>query len=147
MIAGALMCAAASAAAQEQAPVAPTSITGELCGVLQTGGETSAFVPVAGYSILAGAAPLVAPPGQTDIDAIMCLRPSVFIGPVDHRVITDLHVPLYIRTTDRRMAVLEMSQGQLRVRFAAGQPLPAEAEAMRAALDRAQADIAATQHN
>mgnify|MGYP001164237640 CR=1 FL=1 len=145
MIAGALACAASAAAAQEQTP-APAGISGELCGVLQTSAESSAFVPVAGYSILAASAPLSAPPGQTDIDAIMCLRNAVFIGPVDHRVLTDLHVPLYIRTVDRRMAVLELADGQLRVRFAAGEPLPAETEAMRAALDRAQQDMASHPH-
>jgi hypothetical protein len=132
----ALACVAAPALAQEQAQP-QAAAPEETCGILQVNGDRSAYVPVPGYSILRSIPPLARPAGQSQVDAVVCIRASVFLGPVDYRVVTDLGVPLFIRTADR-IAVLELSDNQLRVRFTRGQPTPAEAEALRTALDRAQ---------
>lgn len=128
-IAAVLACAAAPALAQ---PV-------ERCGVLQrTDAERVSYIPIDGYSILLSQPPFSAPPGS--VDAVVCDRTSIFLGNNDHRVLTDLGVPLFIRNAGR-VAVLEEVEGQLRVRFSQGEPSPLEAEAMRTAIDRAQVDM------
>jgi len=139
IIAGALL-AATPALAQDQQPAAPAApAPQETCGFLSTGGETSSFTPVAGYSLLNATTPLTRPEG--DVDAILCLRSSIYLGPNDYHVITDLGVPLFLRDATR-LATLEPADGQLRLRFLSGQPTPAEAEALGAAIDRAHAEIA-----
>lgn len=130
-IAAALACVAAPAAAQQ---------TYEMCGVLQiTDAERVSYIPIPGYSILQSEPPFSAPPGS--VHAVVCDRTSIFMGPNDHRVITDLRVPLFIRNAGR-VAILEAAEGQLRVRFNQGQPTAEEAQALAAALDRANADMA-----
>lgn len=112
----------------------------ELCGIMQITDATHAsYIPIPGYTILQATPPFSAPPGA--VQAVVCDRTSVFLGPNDHRVITDLHVPLFIRSTGR-IAILEAAEGQLRVRFHQGQPTAEEAQALAAALDRANADMA-----
>lgn len=141
-LAGLMLAAAAPAFAQAEVPTDPQQ---EFCGVLSEAGDTSSFIPAQGYTVLRAIPPLGRPAGVSDMDALVCLRSSIFIGPHDHRVITDLGVPLFIRDAER-IAVLETADGQLRVRFNRGQPTAEEAQAMAAALDRAHADIASRQH-
>jgi hypothetical protein len=130
-IAAALACAAAAAQAQLAAP--------ESCGVFQRTSDISVnYIPVPGYSVLLATPPFTAPPGT--VDALVCDRTSIFIGPNDHRVITDLGVPLFIRNNGR-IAVLEIADRQLRLRFTQGRPTPAEEAAIGPAIDRALADI------
>jgi hypothetical protein len=130
-LAAALACAAAPATAQQ--PI-------ETCGVLQiTDAERVSYIPIPGYSILGGTPPFAAPPGS--VHAVVCDRTSIFLGANDHRVISDLRVPLFIRNAGR-VAILEAADGQLRVRFTQGQPSPVEAQALAASLDRANAEMA-----
>ncbi len=136
-IAAALLLSA-PARAQESPPPPPG---GELCGVIsQSGTGTSAYTPVPGYSVLYAAAPLLPPPGQSDIDAIVCIRAAIYLGPVDHRVLTDLRVPFFIRDGER-MAVLELADDGLRLRFTRGEPTPEERAALAQAIDRAHAEL------
>lgn len=141
LVAGAFACLAAPALAQTQTP-APAPAPVETCGFLSTGGEISSFSPLEGYSILAASPPLLRPAG--DVDAILCIRSAIYLGPQDHRVITDMHVPFFIRDASR-LAVLEPADGRLSIRFLQGQPTPAEAQALGAAIDRAHEDIAGRQ--
>lgn len=143
LFACALGCAAAPALAQEQAPAAAAPAVQETCGVLATGVESSSFTPVAGLSLLNATLPLARPEG--DVDGLLCIRSGIYLGPSDHRVVTDLGVPFFIRDATR-LATLERTEGQLRLRFVRGAPTEAEAQAMGAAIDRAHADIAA-RHN
>ena len=141
LIASALACAASAAFAQQQ-PAAPAPAPAppvETCGVLGMGGETSSFSPLEGYSLLSATPPLVRPAG--DVDAILCIRSGIYLGPNDYRVITDLHVPLFIRDADS-LAVLEPANGQLSIRFVRGRPTAEEAQALGAAIDRAHQDMA-----
>ena len=102
-IACALACVAAPAMAQQQSV--------ERCGVFQiTDAEHVSYIPIPGYTILDGTPPFSAPPGS--VHAVVCDRTSIFIGPNDHRVITDLGVPLFIRSGGR-IAVLEIADRQL----------------------------------
>ena len=127
----ALACVAAPAMAQP-APV-------ELCGVFQiTDAEHVSYIPIPGYSILRAAPPFTAPPGA--VHAVVCDRTSIFVGPNDHRVITDLGVPLFIRNNGR-IAVLEVADRQLRLRFTQGEPTPAERAAIAPAIERALSEI------
>ncbi|MGE0663845.1 MAG: hypothetical protein AB7H66_17290 [Hyphomonadaceae bacterium] len=129
--AAALACISAPAFAQPQ-PV-------EMCGVFQIqDAERVSYVPIPGYSILLGTPPFTAPPGS--VHAVVCDRTSIFLGPNDHRVITDLGVPLFIRNAGR-IAVLEVADRQLRLRFTQGQPTAEEQAAIGPAIDRALADI------
>jgi len=128
----------APASAQEAAPAPPA---GELCGVIsRSGPDTSAYTPVPGYSILYAATPLLPPPGQTDIHAIVCIRGAIYLGPVDHHVLTDLRVPLFIRDGER-MAVLEMGDEGLSLRFTRGEPTAEERAALAEAIDNAHAEL------
>lgn len=132
-VALALTCIAAPAMAQQAA--APV----ELCGVFQiVDAEHVSYIPIPGYSILAGEPPLTAPPGS--LHAVVCDRTSIFIGPNDHRVITDLGVPFFIRSGGR-VAVLELADHQLRLRFTQGQPTPTELAAIGPAIERALNEI------
>lgn len=129
-IACALACMAAPAMAQQ--PV-------ERCGVFQiTDSEHVSYIPIPGYSILLATPPFSAPPGS--VHAVVCDRTSIFIGPNDHRVITDLGVPLFIRSGGR-IAVLEIADRQLRLRFTRGEPSAEERAAIGPAIERALAEI------
>ncbi len=130
-VAAALACVSTPALAQQQ-PV-------ELCGVFQiTDAEHVSYIPIPGFTILVGQPPFSAPPGA--VHAVVCDRTSIFLGPNDHRVITDLGVPLFIRNGGR-IAVLEIADRQLRLRFTQGQPTPAEQAAIGPAIERALADM------
>lgn len=131
----AVMAAMAAPALAQQNPGAPA----ERCGVFQiTDAEHVSYVPIPGYSILLAEPPFSAPPGA--VHAVVCDRTSIFIGPNDHRVITDLGVPLFIRSGGR-IAVLEIADRQLRLRFTQGEPLQQEREAIGPAIERALAEI------
>lgn len=148
LAAAAFACLATSALAQEQTPppaganaAAPQPQRPrppETCGVLSVG-ETSSFDPLDGYSILWAMPPIVRPPG--DVDGILCIRSHIYLGVNDHRVVTDLGVPFFIRDATR-LATLEQVDGQMRLRFVSGAPTPAESTALAAAIDAAHADIA-----
>lgn len=132
----ALFCVATPALAQQQQPAVQPH---EFCGAFQiTGPTTVDYLPIPGYSVLTATPPFRAPPGS--VHALVCDRTSIFIGPVDHRVITDLGVPLFIRSSGR-IAVLEIVDHQLRLRFTQGQPTPAEQAAIGPAIEAALADI------
>lgn len=143
---------AAFAQSAQPAPAAPatrpqvqllTTPRQETCGIFVRQDATHvSYVLTPGYSVLTAVPPLAKPVGQDQVDAVICDRESIVIGPADYHVLTDLHVPFYIRN-GARLAVLEVSGGQLRARFLRGQPTPAESQAMAAALDRAQSDAAA----
>lgn len=127
----ALVCLAAPAMAQQRDV--------ESCGVFQiTDAEHVSYIPIPGYSILLGQPPFSAPPGS--VHAVVCDRTSIFLGPNDHRVITDLGVPFFIRSGGR-IAVLEIADRQLRLRFTQGQPTAQEQAAIGPAIERALADI------
>ncbi|MBX3430953.1 MAG: hypothetical protein KF779_15320 [Hyphomonadaceae bacterium] len=129
-VACALTCLAAPAMAQQ--PI-------ERCGVFQiTDAEHVSYIPIPGYSILLATPPFSAPPGA--VHAVVCDRTSIFIGPNDHRVITDLGVPLFIRSGGR-IAVLEIADRQLRLRFTHGEPSPEERAAIGPAIERALAEM------
>lgn len=131
----ALACVAMPAAAQQQ----PAALTHELCGAFQiTGPETVDYIPIPGYSVLTATPPFRAPPGS--VHALVCDRTSIFIGPNDHRVITDLGVPFFIRSGGR-IAILEIADRQLRLRFTQGEPTPQEQAGIGPAIERALNDI------
>lgn len=136
----ALACAGFAAAASAQTPAAPEPAPAaqELCGVLEARGETLSFTPIEGFSLLTATPPLTPPAGEAD--ALVCIRAGVVLGPNDHRVISDLHMPLFIRTADR-LAVLEMTDAGLRLRFLQGEPTQEEAQALSVAIDRAHAEM------
>ena len=119
----------------------PAAAISELCGVFYVEPERGIYVPIQGYSIMAATPPLTAPPNQPRIDAIVCERPGLSISPNDYRVLTDLHVPLFIRAGERTVA-MELDQGGVRLRFTNGAPLPEEMQGLRDALDRANDDLA-----
>lgn len=123
-----------------QAQVAPVPPPAEVCGVFFVDPDRMTYVPTPDYSLLSAATPLTAPPNQARVDALICDRPSMFIGPNDHRVLTDLHIPLFIRSGGR-VGVMEFRQGQVHLRFSEGAPTDAERDAIAIALDRAQSDI------
>lgn len=124
----------------------PATAQQEACGAFSvTDAEHVSLIPAPGYTVLTAIPPLAFPGGQIDIDAVVCDRAGIFIGPVDHRVLTDLSVPLYIRH-DGRIAVLEMREGRLQVRVSQGTLREGEADALAEALDRAEAAIAAGAH-
>ncbi len=127
----ALVCLATPAMAQQRDI--------ESCGVFQiVDAEHVTYTPIPGYSILLGQPPFSAPPGS--VHAVVCDRTSIFLGPNDHRVITDLGVPFFIRSGGR-IAVLEIADRQLRLRFTQGQPTAQEQAAIGPAIERALADI------
>lgn len=116
----------------------------ETCGIfVRQDAEHVSYIITPGYTVLTAVPPLARPPGQPQVDAIICDRESIVIGPADYHVLTDLHVPFYIRNAGR-LAVLEITDGRLQARFLRGQPTPAESQAMAAALDRSSAEAART---
>ena len=118
-------------------PAAAQTPTQDACGAISTGEDGAlGLVATPGYTLLTAIPPLAPPPGAGSFAAIICDRTGIFLGPNDHRVLTDLHVPLYIRNAGR-VAVLETVQGELRMRFQTGAPTPEEREALATALDRA----------
>ncbi len=138
----ALACAAmvlSSASAQAPAPEL------EACAALVVaadGGVTLAGQP--GYRVSTAIPPLAPPLGVAAFNGIICDRDRIFIGPVDHRVLTDLHVPLYIRNNGR-LAILEVTAEGAQVRFSEGAPTAEEREALAIALDLANEALLAMQ--
>lgn len=131
----ALAFVAAPAMAQQQTAPQPH----EFCGVFQITSATSVdYIPLPGYSVLMATPPFTAPPGA--VHALVCDRTSIFLGPNDHRIITDLGVPFFIRSGGR-IAILEIADHQLRLRFTQGAPTPQEQAAIGPAIERALADI------
>ncbi|MEQ1617777.1 MAG: hypothetical protein ABL883_05485 [Terricaulis sp.] len=115
----------------------------EACGIFVLGeGDQAELIPTPGYTVLTAIPPLARPPGQARVDAIVCDRSGLFLGPADYRVLMDLAMPLYIRH-DGRVAVLEAVEGRLQVRLLHGALREGESEALADALDRAEAAIAA----
>jgi hypothetical protein len=139
LIASALACTAGAALAQTPPQTPALAQPLETCGVLGVAGETSSFSPLEGYSLLTAAPPLLRPAG--DVDAILCIRSGIYLGPNDYRVVTDLRLPLFIRDADS-LAVLEPANGQLSIRFVRGRPTAEEAQALGAAIDRAHEEMA-----
>lgn len=116
----------------------------EACGVFVLGeGDQAELVPTPGYTVLTAIPPLARPAGPTRVDAIVCDRAGLYLGPVDYRVLMDLAMPLYIRH-DGRVAVLESVEGRLQVRLLHGALREGESQALADAMDRAEAAIAAT---
>lgn len=127
--------AIAAALAAMSAPAFAQTAPVERCGVFQiTDAEHVSYTPIPGFSILLATPPFSAPPGS--MHAVVCDRTSIFLGPNDHRVITDFGVPLFIRNGGR-IAILEIADRQLRLRFTQGQPTPAEQAALGPAIERA----------
>lgn len=131
LIAAAVLAAMPAAASAQVQPI-------ETCGIFRIeNAERVSYVPVPGFSILLGQPPFRVPQRAS---AVVCDRTSIFIGPNDHRVITDAGVPLFIRNA-QRVAVLEIADRQLRLRFTEGEPTTAEHAAIGPAIERALAEM------
>ncbi len=129
---------ACAGAAQAQDTLPPVTRVDETCGVLAVQDENrTSYIPVPGYSVMNAPSPLTRPPEQERVDAIICDRLSLVISPQDYRVLTDLRVPFYIRA-GIRLIVLEVAEGQLRVRFLRGEPTDEERAQLAVALDQSQ---------
>lgn len=136
--------AIAAALALVSAPAFAQTAPVERCGIFKPTGEgRMAYVPISGYSILLMQPPFRLPQranATQRAQAVVCDRTSIFIGPNDHRVITDIGVPLFIRSGGR-VAILEIADRQLRLRFTEGEPTQAERDAMGPAIERALAEM------
>lgn len=117
-------------------PASPQTIT-ETCGiyVIRNANQTD-YIPVWGYSLTNAPLPLTKPGGQAQVDGVVCDRLALELRPNDYRVLTDLHVPFYVRSGIRTVA-LEVVDGQFRVRFLSGAPTDQERAQLADALDRA----------
>lgn len=120
----------ASAHAQEQ----------ESCAAQVGPDDAIQIVPLPGYSVLNGAAPLARPAVDGQLRAIMCRRTSLNLGPNDHRVLVDLHVPFMI-AHQRRLVAIEMVDGRMQANYGEYQFTEAERAVLQAGIDRAQAAI------
>lgn len=132
--------------AQQQANIVQEQMAriGEFCGVFKnTDSEHTSYIPIPGFSILQGQPPFSAPPGS--LDAVVCDRPTLTMGINDHRVLTDMHVPLFIRSGGR-IFILEVQDGHFAIRFTQGRPTAQEQQQLAAAIDLAHAEVAARQH-
>lgn len=103
-------------------------------------GSLAAVALPPGYSVLNPQLPLTMPQVDGELRAIMCTRASISIAPLDHHVVIDLRVPLFL-SDGARVMVLEIVEGQLRTRFLQGEASEAESIVLRGALERAQLDI------
>jgi hypothetical protein len=131
-----------AACAVLSAPVAAQTVT-ETCGVFVTEpGQATTYVPLFGYSVTSATLPLTAPGGVQNVTGVVCDRLALELRPNDHRVLTDLRVPFYVRS-GIRMAALEAPEGTFRIRFLEGQPSDVERTQLGEALDRATDDVEA----
>ncbi len=92
---------------------------------------------VPGFSVLNAEDPLRLPDGFDNVVAVMCGRTSILPITRDFRVVTDLMMPFNI-TSAGRAIVLEISNGQLRVRSIAGALTPDEITSIQAVMNEAQ---------
>jgi hypothetical protein len=143
-LAGAMLSSAAAQDVPAAPMIAPPPGQQELCGVFVRQPVSVAYIPVEGFSILTAPTPFTRPAGQPYVDAVICDRASIYLGANDYRVLTDLSVPLFLRSGPR-LATLEVHEGALRLRFVRGEPTPEEAQALGVALDQAQTAAAAAQ--
>jgi hypothetical protein len=118
------------------APTATAQST-ELCSVMVESDGKLRTEPAEAYFVT-GANPLLRlPEGHANVVALVCQRPTLTIGDNDYLVLTELEIPLYVRSDDR-ILVLEMVNGQFRVRVDNGVLTDDEASGLQAALNRAQ---------
>jgi hypothetical protein len=130
-------------AAVEPAAQAATVVEGECAALVRRDGEI-VRQPMPGLRIIertarAGPFAIDLPPGAS----IMCPRSSILPAPDDWKVLEAGYV-LYIgetapRDAERRIGVLEVSQGQYRYRLIAGRLREDEVPLMQARLDHFQA--------
>lgn len=80
---------------------------------------------------------LVFPAGFQAATAVVCDRRVLAIGDNDYRAITELNVPVFIRSHGR-VLVFQIEEGQFYVKFIKGAPTDEEISAIQSALDRAQ---------
>ncbi len=101
---------------------------------------------LAGYAVLNATSPFSAPTVDGELQAILCGRESIHFALNDYHVLTDVHVPLYI-SDGARVAVLEISSGQLRVRFANGQMNESEGQALQQSINEMQSALQGEPHD
>jgi hypothetical protein len=118
---------------------APTAAaqSAEACSVMVRADGGMRTEPAGGYFITGAAPPLRLPEGHTNVAALVCDRATLTIGDNDYRVLTDLEIPLFVRSDDRILA-LEMVHGQFRIRLDEGDLTEDEVTSIQTALDRAQ---------
>lgn len=109
----------------------------ERCGVMVEENGASRVEAVDDYTVLGAALPLQRPRGYDRIVGVSCVRSAFVIDDFDHRVLTDLSVPFYLDFGDV-LIVLEISNGQLRVRNLSGELSEAQLQAIQTALNRNQ---------
>lgn len=132
LIASIALALSSGAALAEDAPVVH-----ETCGVLLQENGATRVEAVSGYNVIGAALPMQLPAGYDAVVGVHCSRAEFVIADSDHRVLTDLGVPLYLSFGDP-MIVLEISSGQLRVRTVRGQLSESEIAAVQLALNRNQ---------
>ncbi len=79
-------------------------------------------------------AKLAAPKVQGELSGLLCGRDSIVPALGDERVLTQLHVPIFL-SQGERSAALELSTGQIRIRLIQGQLSDPEAQAIQARLN------------
>jgi hypothetical protein len=109
----------------------------EACSVMVKAGDTMKVEPVSGYTITNATTPLRLPDSYPDAVAIVCERSTLTIGDNDYRVLTDLEVPLFVKSSGRTV-VFEMVSGQFLLQVADGELTQEEIAGLQVALNRAQ---------
>jgi hypothetical protein len=123
--------------ATAQAQAAEPRALRESCGVLIAEETGSRVVGVPGYSILDSSSPLRPPEEHPIILGVLCDRSDFGIADNDYRVLTELGVPFYLSAGEVTI-VLEISNGQLRVRNIRGELTEAQLQLVQRALNRNQ---------
>lgn len=90
--------------------------------------------------------PLTPPSSAENASAVICQRTTIVPRPDDYRVLTEMHLPLALRT-DRTTLWLMIESGQLKVRFKDGQATPDEMRAVQERLDEMQSALQSMHQN
>jgi hypothetical protein len=144
-IAGILCMTAGAVHAQVQsapapAAAAPAALERSCALVTQTTNGAYAEVPLPGFDPALTSAPL---PAVTMTNAVMvvCNRTTIIPEVTDYRVLTELRIPLAIRTTSKTV-LLGASGGKLQVGLPDGQVSPEDTKALEDRLAEMQTAMA-----
>ena len=97
--------------------------------------------PLADFNPAATSVPLPVPQATADITMVVCNRATIVPQVTDYRVLTDMHLPLAIKSGGKTL-FLGAKQGQIQFGVPDGDATPAEIEALRARRDEMQTAMA-----
>jgi hypothetical protein len=120
--------------------------TGSACKLMVKRADQFTLIDLPDFDPSILSIPLLPPNTAENASAVICQRTTIVPLPHDYRVLTEMHLPLALRT-DRTTLWLMIESGQLKVQFKDGQATPDEMRALQERLDEMQSALQSVHQN